>query len=48
MQHVIPYHDGKTVDPLSILLMLSPEEKADPRIEMAVDEMLKEQIWSKD
>ena len=48
MQYVIPFHDGKTIDPLSVLLTLSPEEREDPRIEMAVDEMLKGQLWSKD
>ena len=48
LQYVIPFHDGKTIDPLSVLLTLSPEEREDPRIEMAVDEMLKEQLWSKD
>ena len=48
MQYVIPFHDGKTIDPLSVFLTLSSEEREDPRIEMAVDEMLKEQIWSKD
>jgi hypothetical protein len=48
MQYVISFHDGQTIDPLSAILMLSEEDKEDPRVEMAVDEMLKEQLWSKD
>ena len=32
-------------DPLSVCLSLSPDEKADERIEMAIDEMLEAYVW---
>lgn len=48
MQYVIPFKDGKTIDPLSIILMLSKADREDPRVEMAVDEMIKENLWLKD
>lgn len=48
MQYVIPFHNEQTIDLLSAILMLSEEDREDPRVEMAIDEMLKEQIWSKD
>jgi len=44
MQYVIPFRDRKMIDPLSIVLMLSEEDREDPRVEMAVDEMIKEQL----
>ena len=48
LQYVIPFHGGKTIDILSAILMLSKEDREDPRVEMAVNEMLEEQLWSKD
>ncbi len=38
--YILPFGDGKAVDPLSIALMLSAKELTDPRVETAVDEML--------
>lgn len=48
MQYVIPFHNGQTIDPLSAILMLSEADREDPRVEMAIDEMLKEKIWLRD
>lgn len=38
----IDYADGKACDPLTAILSLSEEEDDDPRIESAIDELLKE------
>ncbi|MCR4950199.1 MAG: hypothetical protein K6A40_02620 [Solobacterium sp.] len=43
----IDFEDGKAMDPLSVVLSLSSEEKEDPRISLAIDEMLEEFVWSK-
>jgi len=47
MQYVISFYNGQTIDLLSAVLMLSEEKRDDPRVEMAVYEMLKKQLWSK-
>ena len=36
--------DG-VVDPLSLVLILSDEEKRDPRVSKAVQQMLEEYVW---
>jgi len=36
------YHEGEAVDPLSAILSLTDEEKADPRVEKAIDEILED------
>lgn len=41
----IDFESGMGIDPLSLLLSLSDEEKAEPRISMAVDEMLERYVW---
>lgn len=41
----ICYGDGKAVDPLTVALSISEEEKTDPRISLAIDEMLEENVW---
>lgn len=41
----ICYGDGKAVDPLTVALSISEEEKTDPRISLAIDEMLEEYVW---
>lgn len=47
--HEIGYHipliKKDAVDPLSLTLMLSAEEKNDPRIAKAIEEMLEEYVW---
>lgn len=50
MVHVVPYDieyaDGTAVDPLTAILSLSEEERADPRIEAAVDGLLEKCLGS--
>lgn len=41
----IPFENGVAVDPLSVALSISEEDKADPRVSMAIDEMLEEHVW---
>lgn len=41
----IRFGDGRAVDPLTVALSLTEEELADPRINMAADEMLEEYVW---
>lgn len=41
--YCIPFREGTVIDPLTISLLLKEEE--DPRIEMAVEEMLEEYVW---
>lgn len=41
----ITFQDKKAVDPLTVVLSLTEEELADPRVSMAVDEMLEEHVW---
>ncbi|MBR4489871.1 hypothetical protein IKP13_04485 [bacterium] len=47
--HEIGYHIPQikkdAVDPLSLTLMLSSEEKSDPRIAKTIEEMLEEYVW---
>ena len=41
----ILFGDGDAVDPLTVVLSISDEEKSDPRVSMAIDEMLEEYVW---
>ena len=41
----ILFEDGEAVDPLTTALTISEEERSDPRVSMAVDEMLEEYVW---
>ena len=41
----IPFGDGAAVDPLTTALSISDEELADPRVSMAIDEMLEKHVW---
>ena len=43
--YILPFGEHNAIDPLSITLMLTDEDRADPRIEMSVDEMLEEYVW---
>ena len=43
--YYIPFRDFNTVDPLTVSLLITGEEKEDPRISMAIDEMLEEYVW---
>ncbi len=41
----IEFGDGTKMDPLSVALSISEEDKKDPRVEKAVEEMLEEYVW---
>lgn len=45
MGYHIPFGDGLAVDPLTTALSINEEEMADPRVSMAIDEMLEEHVW---
>jgi hypothetical protein len=45
MGYQIPFEDGSAVDPLTIVLGMGEEELSDPRVSMAIDEMLEEHVW---
>jgi hypothetical protein len=40
IQYDIPFDDGTAVDPITAILSLSDEDKNDPRVEAAIDEVL--------
>lgn len=46
--YMIPFGDHQVIDPLSVALMITDSELNDPRVSQAVDEMLEEEVWSKD
>lgn len=41
----IVFEDGAAVDPLTVVLSINETELSDPRISMAVSEMLEEHVW---
>ena len=41
----IPFGNVDAVDPLTVVLSISEEEKTDPRVSMAIDEMLESYVW---
>ena len=41
----ILFGNGDAVDPLTAVLSIREEEKSDPRVSMAIDEMLEEHVW---
>ena len=41
----IDFEDGMKMDPLSIALSISEEDRHDPRVEQAIEEMLEEYVW---
>lgn len=43
--YVVSFGKGDAIDPLSLLLSLSDDEKADERIEISIREMLEEYVW---
>ncbi|MGF7143020.1 hypothetical protein HNQ56_001442 [Anaerotaenia torta] len=43
--YYINFRDRNIVDPLTLFLSLSDEEKTDDRVSLSVDEMLKEYVW---
>ena len=43
--YMVNYHDNNAVDPITVSLMMTTEEKSDPRIEIAIEEMLEEYVW---
>lgn len=44
MHYVIPFDGGKTIDPLTAVLSITQEQKSDPRVEAAMDEVLEEYL----
>jgi hypothetical protein len=42
--YLIPYKDGKAVDPLTTLLIME-NGREEPRVDKALDEMLEEYVW---
>ena len=40
----IPFAEGEAIDPLSTVLSLDADERADPRVSMAIDEMLEKYV----
>lgn len=45
MGYQISFEDGSAIDPLTIILGMGEEELSDPRVSMAIDEMLEEHVW---
>ena len=43
--YILPFGGHNAIDPLSITLILTDEDRADPRIEISLAEMLKEYVW---
>ena len=43
--YIVSFSKGKTIDPLSLVLSLSDEDKNDERVEKSVREMLEEYVW---
>ena len=41
----VPFGSGDAIDPLTVALSISEEEKSDPRVSMAIDEMLETLVW---
>lgn len=41
----IEFGDGKAVDPLTVLMLLTEEEKKEPRVEKAIHKMLEDFVW---
>ncbi len=44
VQYDIPFGDGTAIDPLSAILSISEEEKNDPRVAAAIDEIVEEKL----
>jgi hypothetical protein len=42
MRYDIKYHDVSAIDPLTAILSLTDEEKTDPRVEAAVEQILED------
>ena len=42
MSYNLEYHEANAIDPLTAILSLTDEEKTDPRVEAAIDEILEE------
>jgi hypothetical protein len=42
--YLIPYNGGKVIDPLTTLLIME-NEREDPRVDKALDEMLEEYVY---
>lgn len=43
--YILPFGEHKAIDPLSVTLVLTDAEKADPRVEISMNEMLEEYVW---
>ena len=43
--YVVSFGKGDAIDPLSLLLSLTDDEKADERIEISIRKMLEEYVW---
>ena len=44
MRYEIDYHDTSAVDPLTAILSLTDEEKTDPRVETAIEQILEDKL----
>jgi len=44
LHYNIPFDDGKVIDPLTAVLSITQAEKSDPRVEVAIDEILEEYL----
>lgn len=45
VQYILHHQDATCVDPVSAILSLTEEEKNDPRIDQAIEQLLEEQVW---
>ena len=43
--YVLPFGENKAMDPLSLVLMLTDEDRSDPRVESCMNEMLEDYVW---
>ena len=43
--YLLPFGNHNAIDPLSAALMLTEEDKTDPRVETSLNEMLEEYVW---
>ena len=43
--YVLPFGENKAMDPLSLVLMLTDEDRSDPRVESCINEMLEDYVW---
>lgn len=44
MHYIIPFSNGEAIDPLTAILTVNNEERSDPRVKAAIDEILEEYL----